>query len=263
MDKVLEIKNLTVSSFVEGDVEEKKLDDVSFDVFSGQIVGIVGATGSGKTLTMLSVMNMLPDNMKIKSGEIIFMGKNLIGDDNLSNKMSGEKGISMIFQNQRLSLSPIFKISSQMKDIIRTHKNLNKKITDGYCLDVLSKVGFKKPKEVYDKYPFELSGGMIQRVVLAIAVAISPRLLIADEPTTALDMDIQSHILMLIKDYHKTWNNSIIIVTHDFSVIKKICTHVIVMKDGKVVEKGLVDYILRNPQREYTKQLIDINDWYI
>lgn len=264
--KVLEVKNLTVIS---KDIDGKKniLDNISFSVFQDQIVGIIGETGSGKTLTMLSVIDMLPDDMKIESGEIVFMGENIILSNKLKNNMS-INNISMIFQNQRMSFSPVYKISSQMRDVVKVcceqeaDKKYIKKNIDNYCLELLKKVGFDSPKDIYSKYPFELSGGMLQRVNLSMVMAMSPKLLIADEPTTALDPETQNYILKLIKNYQQTLNNSMVIVTHDFSVVKKICTHVVVMKDGKIIEQGKVDSILKNPKHDYTKQLTETERRY-
>ena len=261
-EKVLSVNNLSVS-ISKGNKFIKLLDDISFDVLKNQIVGIVGETGSGKTLTMLTIMNMLPKNIKVMSGEIFFMNENLFDKSNEEWKQIRQKDLTMIFQYQKLLLSPIYKISTQMRDIIKTHKNLSNKKLDIFCLDLLKKVGFSEPKEVFEKYPFEISGGMQQQVMLAIIMSMSPKLLIADEPTTALDADVQNNILSIISKFQKELKNSLIIITHDFSVIKTICTHVIIIKDGKIVEQNTVENILKNPQNEYTKKLVNLNKWYI
>lgn len=256
---VLEVKNLNVTINKPAEEEVLLLKDVSFKIFKGQVVGLVGETGSGKTLTMLAIMRMLNKNIKVKSGNIIFMGKDITSNTNRNMKKRYVNGISMIFQNQKLALSPLYKISTQMYDVIKANKNLPRKATKEYCLWLLKKVGFSNPADVYNKYPFELSGGMLQRVILAIAVSMEPNLLIADEPTTALDPDIQNYSLYLIKKFQQKLGNSVILITHDFSVIKKICTNVMVMKNGRIIENGLVEEVLQHPQHVYTKQLIEFS----
>lgn len=259
---VLSIKNLTISTFREGK-NIKLLDNVGFNIYKNQIIGVIGETGSGKTLTMLAIMKMLPNNMKIDDGKIFFLNKNLIDiPENEFNAIRG-KDLSMIFQYQKLLLSPVYKISTQMKDIIKVHNNLSNHDLDHLILNLLSQVGFKNPSDVFNKFPFQLSGGMFQRVMLAIAISMAPKLLIADEPTTALDPEIQNIILSKLKSFQQDLRNSIIIITHDFSVIKKICTHVIVMKHGSIIEKNTVENILKYPQNEYTKHLINFNHNYI
>lgn len=248
---VLEVNNLSL--IINKPTEEVfLLKDVNFKILKGQVVGLVGETGSGKTLTMLAVMRMLNKNIKVKSGSIIFMGNDITNSAN-------KKEISMIFQNQKLALSPLYKISSQMYDVIKANKNLPHKAIKEYCLCLLKEVGFSKPEDVYNKYPFELSGGMLQRVILAIAFSMEPKLLIADEPTTALDPDVQNYSLYLIKQFQQKLCNSIILITHDFSVVKKICNNVMVMKSGTIIEHGLVENVLRSPQHIYTKQLIEFS----
>lgn len=254
-DIILEVKNLTVCLNNERK-KVKLLDNINLTVLQDQVVGIVGETGSGKTLTMLAIMNMLSANMEIISGSINLFGKDITAK---ANNRIKNKDVAMIFQNSRLSLSPVYKISAQMKDILKNHISLSRKELKNYCLDWLYKVGFDDPYSVYNKYSFELSGGMLQKIMLAIAMAISPKLLIADEPTTALDADIQQHVLSIIKQFHKKLHNSIVIITHDFSVIKKVCTDVIVIKKGRIIEQNTVKNILQNPQNEYTKQLVDVD----
>lgn len=260
-DNILTVNNLSLLLNKSGK-NLKLLDNINFYVQKNKIIGIVGETGSGKTLLMLSIMKMLSSDIKIQSGDIIFMNQNLVNKTEKEMKKIREDGISMIFQNQKLSLSPIFKISTQMKDIIKVYKNFKPKELESYCLDILNQVGFDRPQEIYNKYPFELSGGMFQRVMIAIAMSMSPKLLIADEPTAALDSEIQEYILLIIKKFQRSLKNSLIIVTHDFSVVKKICTDVIVMKAGKIVEQGGVENILKSPRSKYTKQLIDLSKFY-
>lgn len=255
--EILNIKGLKISANKNGK-RVILIDDISFNIYQGQIVGIIGETGSGKTLTMLAVMGMLPRGMMIESGTIMFDEENLI--DKTDDEMRRIKGheIAMIFQSQKSSMSPVYKISTQMRDIIKIYKKLTNKQLDNYCLELLHQVGFDNPKDVYNKYPFEISGGMFQRVMLAIAMSMSPKLLIADEPTTALDAEVKNNMLSAIKIFQQKLNNSIIIVTHDFSIVKKICTDVVVMKQGRVIEKDTVENILKNPRDEYTKKLINL-----
>lgn len=240
------------------------LSNISFEVKRNQIVGIVGETGSGKTLTMLAVMRMLSSNISLNSGEIIFLKQNLCEKSDKEMNLIRGKEIAMIFQNQKLSFSPFYKISSQMKDIIKIKNNrMSDKLLDDLCLNSLSRVGFKDPKEIYNKYPFEISGGMAQRVILATMMLVSPKLLIADEPTAALDPKSQNYILKLIKNYQQKFNNSIIIITHDFSVVKQICDYVVVMKAGRIVDQNTVENIIKHPSTSYTKQLIKIKEEFL
>lgn len=240
------------------------LSNISFEVKRNQIVGIVGETGSGKTLTMLAVMKMLSSNISLDSGEIIFLKQNLCEKSDKEMKLIRGKEIAMIFQNQKLSFSHFYKISSQMKDIIKIKNNrMSNKLLDDLCLNSLSQVGFKDPKEIYNKYPFEISGGMAQRVLLATMMLVSPKLLIADEPTAALDPKSQNYILKLIKNHQQKFNNSIIIITHDFSVVKQICDYVVVMKAGRIVDQNTVENIIKHPSTSYTKQLIKIKEEFL
>ena len=260
-DNILTVNNLSLLLTKSGK-DFKLLDNINFSVPKNKIIGIVGETGSGKTLLMLSIIKMLSSDIKIQSGEIIFMNKNLVDKSEKEMKKIRNKDIAMIFQNQKLSLSPVYKISTQMRDIIKVHKKFSNKNLNNYCLDLLKQVGFNQPEFVFKKYPFEISGGMFQRVMLAIAMSIEPRLLIADEPTAALDPEAQEYILLIIKKFQEKLKNSFIIVTHDFSVIKKICTDVIVMKDGKIIEQDTVENILNNPKNDFTKKLVDLRNYY-
>ncbi|MBP0979811.1 MAG: ABC transporter ATP-binding protein [Oscillospiraceae bacterium] len=261
-DNILTVNNLSLLLKKSGR-NFKLLDNINFSVPKNKIIGIVGETGSGKTLLMLSIMKMLSSDIKIQSGDIIFMNQNLVDKSDKEIKEIRNKDLVMIFQNQKLSLSPVYKISTQMKDIIKAHKKLNKKELESYCFSLLKQVGFKDPEFVLEKYPFEISGGMFQRVMLAIAMSIEPKLLIADEPTAALDPEAQEYILLIIKKFQEKLKNSFIIVTHDFSVIKKICTDVIVIKNGKIIEQNTTRDILNNPKSEYTKKLIELSKYYV
>jgi len=255
---ILSLDNINVEASLNGK-NIRILKNISFKVFRGDIVGIIGESGSGKTLTALSIMGMLRKNIKITSGTITFMGDKLIGNDYIKKIKicaSMKKDISMIFQESWSSLSPIYKIYSQMKDIIGLHNNINKSELHNKCNKLLYEVGFNNPEQIGNKYPFELSGGMLQRVILAIAISMDPKILIADEPTASLNLSAQRENIILLKRFQKKLNNSIIIITHDFSILKSICNYVIVIKDGEILEKNAVENILHNPKHDYTKQLV-------
>ncbi|AXU28195.1 TPA: ABC transporter ATP-binding protein [Clostridioides difficile] len=247
---LLEVKNLNV------EINNKVIiDDISFCVGEGEIISLVGESGSGKSLTSLAIMGLLPEKAKI-SGEIKLDEKNLVSlTEKEICKIRG-KQISMIFQEPMTSLNPLFNIESQIGEVISIHEKTATKNIRNRVIDLLEKVKISNPQNILKKYPHELSGGMRQRVMIAMAIALSPKLLIADEPTTALDVTIQDDILNLLKEISFEMGMSIIFITHDLDVIAEIANKVIVMYLGKVFEKALVDEFFDNPLHPYSKGLM-------
>jgi peptide/nickel transport system ATP-binding protein len=253
---ILRIKDLKVS-FQTGKKLVPAVDGISFELKDGEILGIVGESGSGKSVTSLATMGLIPSPPgKIENGEIIFEGKDL---KNLSEKewrkIRGNQ-ISMIFQEPMTSLNPLFTIGNQLMEAIRLHTDLSKREAIVRSIELLKLVGIPRAEGILKENPHQLSGGMRQRVMIAMAMACNPRVLIADEPTTALDVTIQAQILALMKDLNKKTNTTIILITHDLGVVAEICERVIVMYSGQIVEQGDVRTILKNPQHPYTKGLL-------
>lgn len=236
--------------------EKEIVKNISFEVLDGEIVGIVGESGSGKTLTALSIADLLPENI-VSSGSIVLNDKNLL--DMSKDELRQIKGnnIGMIFQEPMTSLNPTMKIGKQVIESLIIHKKMDKKLMKSVAISMLYAVGLEDAYEIYDKYPHELSGGMRQRVMIAMAMINEPDLLIADEPTTALDVVIQKQIIELIKKINEDNNTSVIFITHNLKLVKEFCDRVIVMKEGKIVESGVTKDIFLNPKHDYTKQLIN------
>ncbi|MGE7948217.1 ABC transporter ATP-binding protein [Lysinibacillus sp. NPDC093688] len=256
MSLMLEVKNLKTGFDIDGEIYHA-VDDVSFSVKSGQIVGVVGESGCGKSVMSLSIMQLLPKGIgQITGGEIKFHGKNIEShSSNEMNKIRG-KDISMIFQEPMTSLNPVFTIGSQIEEIMLNHSKISKAEAKNKAIDLLKQVGIPRAEKIIDEYPHQLSGGMRQRVMIAIAIACQPRLLIADEPTTALDVTVQAQILDLLKNIQEKNNMSIVLITHDLGVVAEICDEVIVMYAGKIVERTNVDNLFYNPKHPYTKLLM-------
>lgn len=254
---ILEIKNLK-TSFRTEDGTFNAVDDVSFTVKAGQTVGVVGESGCGKSVTALSIMRLIPDPPgKIVGGEILFKGKNLL---NLSmgemRKIRGNE-ISMIFQEPMTSLNPVFTIGDQIMESIVLHQKASKAEAKKKAIDMLRLVGIPAPESRVDDYPHQLSGGMRQRVMIAMALSCNPSLLIADEPTTALDVTIQAQILELIKDLREKLGMAVMLITHDLGVVAETCDYVVVMYAGKVIEHGTAQDIFLRPSHPYTKGLLN------
>ena len=256
VEKVLEVKDLNIS-FHTFAGEVKAIRGVSFDLLKGETLAIVGESGSGKSVTTKSIMRLLPEhNSEIKSGQILFEGKDLTKlTDKQMQKIRG-KDISMIFQDPMTSLNPTMKIGSQIMEPLIKHQKLSKAAARERAIELLKLVGIPKPEIRVDQYPHQFSGGMRQRVVIAIALACNPKVLIADEPTTALDVTIQAQILELMKDLQRKIDTSIIFITHDLGVVANVADRVAVMYGGKIVEIGTADEIFYNPQHPYTWGLI-------
>lgn len=254
--KVLEIKNLKTHFFTDNGTV-KAVDGVDIYINEGETLGVVGESGSGKSVTSLSIMGLLKDTSgKIVDGTIEFEGKNLA---NLKeNDMRGIRGndIAMIFQEPMTSLNPVLRIGDQISEAIRLHLRYNKEKAKEHTINMLKLVGIPRAENIYSEFPFQLSGGMRQRVMIAMAMACNPKLLIADEPTTALDVTIQAQILDLMKKLKDEVGTAIMFVTHDLGVVAEMCERVVVMYAGRVVETGDVYQIFENPQHQYTKGLL-------
>ncbi|MFJ5765243.1 ABC transporter ATP-binding protein [Lysinibacillus sp. NPDC093210] len=256
MNLMLEVKNLKTGFDIDGDIYHA-VDNVSFSVKPGQIVGIVGESGCGKSVMSLSIMQLLPQGIgKVTGGEIKFQGKNIEGyKSDEMNKIRG-KDISMIFQEPMTSLNPVFTIGNQIEEILLNHLPISKTDARQQSIELLKSVGIPRPDKIVDEYPHQLSGGMRQRVMIAIAIACHPKLLIADEPTTALDVTVQAQILELLRKIQAENDMSIILITHDLGVVAEMCDEVIIMYAGKIVERTNVDNLFYNPKHPYTKQLM-------
>lgn len=255
-EPILQIKDLKVS-FQSGKKFLPAVNGVSFELHNGEILGIVGESGSGKSVTSLASMGLIPSPPgKIEKGEILFDGKDLTKlSEKEWRKIRGNQ-ISMIFQEPMTSLNPLFTIGNQLMEGIRLHTNLSKADAKTRSIELLRLVGIPRAEGILQEYPHQLSGGMRQRVMIAMAMACNPKVLIADEPTTALDVTIQAQILALMKELNKKTNTSIIFITHDLGVVAEVCERVIVMYAGQIVEQGDVRTILKNPQHPYTKGLL-------
>ncbi len=255
--KLLEIKNLNVS-FPSKDGELEVLGNVNLEIGEGKIVGVVGESGCGKTLTALSVMGLLPaPPARVNSGEVIYRGTNLLSlTEREFRKYRGNR-ISMIFQEPMSSLNPVYTVGDQIGEVIRVHENVTRKEEKRRVIDLLDTVGIPSPSERYSSYPHELSGGMCQRVMIAMALACNPELLIADEPTTALDVTIQAGILSLIKSLRDRLSMAVMLISHDLGVISNVADEVYVLYAGKVVERGRVEKLFSAPAHPYTIGLIN------
>ncbi len=252
---LLEVRDLH-TSFITASGEVKAVNGVSFDLDKGKVLGIVGESGSGKSVMAYSILQILSYPGKIVKGSIKFNGQELVGaGEEILSKIRGNK-ISIIFQDPMTSLNPVFTIGNQLMEAIMLHTDRNKKEAKERAIEMLTLVGVNEPKKRIKQYPHEFSGGMRQRVMIAMALACAPDILIADEPTTALDVTIQAQILELMKDIQKKMGLAIMLITHDLGVIADMCDEVIVMYAGQFCEIGIVDEIFYNSQHEYTKGLI-------
>ncbi|WP_078548078.1 ABC transporter ATP-binding protein [Litchfieldia alkalitelluris] len=256
MAKILEVNDLHVS-FETFAGEVQAIRGVNFDLNKGETLAIVGESGSGKSVTTKSIMGLLPNGIgKVKQGEIIFNGKDLAKASEREMQKIRGKEISMIFQDPMTSLNPTMKIGVQIMEGLIIHQKHSKGAAKEKAIDLLKLVGIPNPEARFNQYPHQFSGGMRQRVVIAIALACNPKVLIADEPTTALDVTIQAQILELMKDIQKKIDTSIIFITHDLGVVANVADRVAVMYGGKICEIGTVDEVFYNPQHPYTWGLL-------
>ena len=252
---LLSVKDLH-TSFTTDHGEVQAVNGVSFNLDAGKVLGIVGESGSGKSVTAYSIMQILADNGRITSGEILYKGEDISrwGES----KMQDFRGkcCSIIFQDPMTSLNPVFTIGSQIAEAVLLHTKSSKHEAMEKALEMLKLVGINEPEKRLKQYPYELSGGIRQRVMIAMALACEPDILIADEPTTALDVTIQAQILELMQSLQKKLGMAIIMVTHDLGVIAEMCDEIVVMYGGRFCERGTADEIFYNPRHEYTRGLL-------
>lgn len=256
MNNILKVKKLKTSFFTRNG-EVQAVRGISFNVKQGEVLGIVGESGSGKSVTSMSIMGLIKKSGRIKDGDIIFKGENIKNYSQKKLKNIRGNEISMIFQDPMTSLNPVYTVGEQMSDILIKNKGLNKKQARIEVIKYLESVGISSPETRIDNYPHEFSGGMRQRVMIAMALSCKPKLLIADEPTTALDVTIQAQILDLMKELKHKTNTSTIIITHDLGVVAEICDRIIVMYGGLIMEEGTVREIFYNTNHPYTKGLLN------
>ncbi len=256
MENILNIKNLSVSlAGKRGTVPI--LHDISLEVEEGHILGLVGESGSGKSMTAFAITQLLPGGRNsIVGGSINFCGQELTEKTEKEMAKFRGKEIAMIFQEPMTCLNPVFTVGRQMTDVIMTHQQVKHENATKKALEMLEKVHIRNAERVLKCYPYELSGGMRQRVMIAIALSCSPKLLIADEPTTALDVTIQAQIIFLIKDACKASGTGVVFISHDLGVVSQLCDKIAVMYAGQIVEMGMAGDVLMDPQHPYTKALL-------
>ncbi|MGG2995396.1 ABC transporter ATP-binding protein [Paenibacillus sp. PDC88] len=256
MANLLEISGLRTEFTTPGGVI-KAVDGVSFTVRKGETLGIVGESGCGKSITSLSIMQLLPKRVgRVAAGEIRFEGKNLLTASRREMRQIRGNRIAMIFQEPMTSLNPVFKVGKQVSEAARYHLKIGKQEARRRVVEMLAKVGIPRPEKIFDQYPHQLSGGMRQRVMIAMAMVCNPSLLIADEPTTALDVTIQAQILDLMRDLQSKEGTSIMMITHDLGVVAEMCDRVVIMYAGQVVEETDVKTLFREPRHPYTRGLL-------
>ena len=253
---LVDVKNLTVA-FGEGDEASTVVKNVSFNIAKGETVALVGESGSGKTVSALSILRLLPNSASHPTGEIWFEGKDLLKADEAEMRAIRGDRISIIFQEPMTTLNPLHTIEKQVGEIIKLHQGLSNEETRRRVIELLTKVGIRNPGNRLDSFPHQLSGGQRQRVMIAIALANEPDLLIADEPTTALDVTIQAQILELLKTLQKEMGMAMLLITHDLGIVRRMAERVYVMRDGEVVESGGAQQVFETPKHPYTKHLIE------
>ena len=257
MDKnvVLDVKNLHVH-YVTDDATAKAVNGIDFQVKEGEALGLVGETGAGKTTTALSIMQLIPDPPgMIVDGEIYFEGKNVILNTDKENQAMRGNGVAMIFQDPMTALNPVMTVGDQLAEVVLNHEKVSKAEAKQRVIDLLEVVGVKSDR--YDDYPHQFSGGQKQRVVIAMSLLCNPKLLIADEPTTALDVTIQAQVLDIINQLREQYKMAMVLITHDLGVVAETCDNVAIMYAGQIVEAGTVREVYLNPKHPYTRGLFD------
>lgn len=249
-NKLLEVKDLSIHYFTDEGVV-RAVNNIDFELARGETMGLVGETGAGKTTTARGIMGLVPNPPgRVVSGEILFEGKDLLNASKLQMRLHRGKDFSMIFQDPMTSLNPILTVGDQIAEVIRLHEKLSHKDANRKAAEILEMVGI--PAERMSEYPHQFSGGMKQRIVIAIALACNPSLLIADEPTTALDVTIQAQVLELIEQLKRKFNTSLLLITHDLGVVAEVCSKVAIIYAGEIVEYGTLKHIYENPSHPYT-----------
>lgn len=257
MSQLLEVKNLKTYFYTDDGVA-KAVDDVSFSLDKGETLGLVGESGCGKSVSALSIMRLIPDPPgKIAGGEILFKGKDLLKIPESEMQDIRGNDIGMIFQEPMTSLNPVFTCGDQIEEAVILHQKLSKEDAKVKAIEMLKLVGIPAPEQRYNEYPHQLSGGMRQRIMIAMALSCNPEILIADEPTTALDVTVQAQILELINKLQRELGMGVIMITHDLGVIAEVSTRVAVMYASKIAEYGSVDQIFYNPKHPYTISLLN------
>lgn len=252
---MLDIRNLHVS-FLDPEGQSEVLHGIDLHMEPGEMLGLVGESGSGKSLTALAVAGLLDRKKTRASGEILFQGKNLLTIPREELRSIQGREIGMIFQEPMTSLNPLMRVGQQVEETLRIHTDKTPAERRALALEVMEKVGLPDPEATYLKYPHQLSGGQRQRAMIAAAFIINPRLLIADEPTTALDVTVQTQIIDLLRDVSRKHGVGILFISHNLQVVRRLCSRVCVMQGGSIVETGSADGIFLHPREEYTKKLI-------
>ncbi|HEX6093337.1 MAG TPA: ABC transporter ATP-binding protein [Dongiaceae bacterium] len=256
MSGMLSVRNLRVSFRTEQGVV-RAVDNVSFDVREGEILGVVGESGSGKTVSLLSVIGLIIDPNAVIEGSIVYKGRELIGLPQRELRHVRGNEIAMIFQDPMTALTPVYTIGWQIAEQVMTHNRVTKSAARRRAVDLLAEVGFGNPAAAVDRYPHELSGGMRQRAVIAMALSCNPSLLIADEPTTALDVTVQAQILDLVLKLRRDHGSAVVLITHDMGVVAEVADRVMVMYAGRVAEQGVTRDLFKAPWHPYTWGLLD------
>ncbi len=255
MEQLLDVNGLTVEILTRGKYY-KALDQVSFQLRKGEIVGLVGESGCGKSMTALAVMGLLPEAARVSTGEIQYGGLPLLPLSEAEKCRVRGRDISMVFQEPATALNPLLPVGVQIAEALLTHKDIERNEAKQQAIEMMRQVGLSRAESLYWEYPHQLSGGMKQRIVIAMALMNHPGLLIADEPTTALDVTIQYQILALIAELNSSLSTTVLFVSHDFGVVHELCDRVIVMYAGYVVEEGVTADVLAHPGHPYTRQLL-------
>jgi ABC-type dipeptide/oligopeptide/nickel transport system ATPase component len=253
---LLSVKNLKTYFYTSEGVV-KAVDDISFDIQKGEILSIVGESGCGKSITALSILNLVPGPGAVAGGEILYNGKDLLKLKEKDIRKIRGKEISMVFQEPMTSLNPVFTVGNQVAEVFAVHSGFGGRKAKDSTVQMFKKVRIPDPERIFDSYPHQLSGGMQQRVMIAMALACGPSILIADEPTTALDVTIQAQILDLICSLKKDFSMSVLFITHDLGIVSDIADRIHVMYSGKIAEKGLVKKVISEPAHPYTRGLLD------
>ncbi len=254
---LLKVHSLTTRFYTEDGVV-RAVEDVSFEIFQGEILSLVGESGCGKSVTGLSLLRLIPiPPGRIESGEILFNGRNLLNLDEKEMERVRGNEISMIFQEPMTSLNPVFTIGSQITEVLKLHQGLDKREARKRAIEMLDRVRIPSPEVRIDSYPHQLSGGMRQRAMIAMALSCRPKLLIADEPTTALDVTIQAQVLRLLKEIQREMGMAVMLITHDLGVVSEVADRVVVMYAGRVVESGPIEAIFGRMRHPYTKGLLE------
>jgi peptide/nickel transport system ATP-binding protein len=254
-DPILSLSDLSVSVRTNSGVH-KALDQVSLEVKSGQAMGVVGESGSGKTLTLRAIMGLLPENIRVTGGKILFKGEDLLADEGKRLRAVRGTGISMVFQEPAVALNPVMRVGAQIVDSAAQHRGLNKKEAREYAIHLMNLMGIPDAAHRVDAYPFELSGGLRQRVMIAASVACEPSLILCDEPTTALDVTIQAQVLGMFAHLRDEMDAGLLYVTHDMAVVAQLCDDVTVLYSGRVMEQGPMRAVFDEPAHPYTAALL-------